>query len=756
MIGIISSMSTDERIEHYLAAATAGLRADRELELEAQAKLRSQIETQLAAAVKTVAGDEATAADPVARVLAGLAPAATVAAELVAANGPRIKRRARLRRLGRWLLIPAAVLAALYAADPTPLVNMLTVDDAVIDKLGWREDAPPKWSALITLAKTSWYPGNWPKQSPKLTPDQLLILKGDLRRTDKAQQQRAIWEAYPENKVYYHNYLTQRQRRLLTSDLDSDNAWAIAADEGRKLDPANARFDYILARRLLEQATTIDAKRTSKDASGRQQYALSWTIKDRSKLDQAMGLLREGLAKPEYRRYGREMVQERLRLMGPPQNMADNWDQTMMVIATTTTADRLDLRTLANASVLYASQLVQEGRTAEAEPFLNAWRTLAIQLGHDIFDWFEAGMIGDFAQVGIDHASKVWLEAGLPAQAEQTRNQAERLDVPMANHYRHHSPQWHSTIETFGGLVALMWLYTPGQTLSPADLAPERMVEYIQAERFVLGVTAISLLLAMAVCALGYWRWRLTAANAAVRPLLLLPGWRDTLRILAYGTLLPMLAYHAYNRWLPGTSHSYSPIMGCPLMITETLLFLLLLFGGTLWLAAQTVRRRCRELGIPVPSPRTGSFRWWTAVGLAGLLVAGLVVGMLAWPINRVEPDSGVLIMLSLTLLAVVILVIIVLWTLLAGIRDFGLYHGSLARTLIPCTALSLICLSLLGKSYLNLEEARWVRRDSVVRVDPDGYGLTLAEARLIRQLTAEIRQAAETLPPAPRVETKK
>ena len=227
MIGTISTMSTDERIERYLAAATAGLRADRELELEAQAKLRSQIEAQLAATAKTAAGNGA-AADPVADVLAGLPPAATAAAELAVANGTRMQQRTRLRRLGRGLLIPAAVLAALYAADPTPLVNLLTVDDERIDKLGWRDNTPPKWSVLITLSKASWYPGNWPKRSPKLTPDQLLILKGDLRRTDPAQQQRAIWEAYPENKVYYHNYLTQRQWRLLTSDLDSDNAWAMA------------------------------------------------------------------------------------------------------------------------------------------------------------------------------------------------------------------------------------------------------------------------------------------------------------------------------------------------------------------------------------------------------------------------------------------------------------------------------------------------------------------------------------------------
>ncbi|MEI8078262.1 MAG: hypothetical protein WCH61_01380 [bacterium] len=749
-------MSTDERIERYLAAATAGLRADRELELEAQAKLRSQIEAQLAATAKTAAGNGA-AADPVADVLAGLPPAATAAAELAVANGTRMQQRTRLRRLGRGLLIPAAVLAALYAADPTPLVNLLTVDDERIDKLGWRDNTPPKWSVLITLSKASWYPGNWPKRSPKLTPDQLLILKGDLRRTDPAQQQRAIWEAYPENKVYYHNYLTQRQWRLLTSDLDSDNAWAMAAiDEGRKLDLANARFDYILALRLLKQATTIDAKRTGKDAKGRQQYALSWIIKDRAKLDQAMALLRSGLAKPEFRRYGREMVLERLRLMAPPQNMADNWGQTIMVINTTTTFDRTDLRTLANASVLYAGQLVREGRTTEAEPFLNAWRTLAIQLGHDIFGWYEAGMIGDFAQVGMDHAAKGWWEAGPSAQAEQTRNQAERQDAPMANYHRHYIPQWHSTIETFGGLVALMWLYTPGQTLSSMDLAPERMVEYIQAERCVIGMAAIGLLLTMAVCALGYWRWRLAAADAADRPLLLLPGWRDTLRILACGTLLPMLAYHAYNRWLPGTSHSYSPTIGWPLMTTETLLFLLLLFGGILWLTAQTVRCRCRELGISVPSPYKSNFRWWTAVGLAGLLVAGLMGGMLAWPINLAGPANGVLIMLSLDLLAVVILVVLVLWTLLAGICDFGLYHGSLARTLIPCSALSLICLSLLGKSYLNMEEARWVRCDTVVRVDPDGYGYSLAEGHLVRQLTAAIRQAAETLPPAPRIETQK
>ena len=41
-------MSTDKRIENYLAAATAGLHADRELELDVQAELRSHLEERLA------------------------------------------------------------------------------------------------------------------------------------------------------------------------------------------------------------------------------------------------------------------------------------------------------------------------------------------------------------------------------------------------------------------------------------------------------------------------------------------------------------------------------------------------------------------------------------------------------------------------------------------------------------------------------------------------------------------------------------
>ncbi|MFA5203652.1 MAG: hypothetical protein WC708_04525 [Lentisphaeria bacterium] len=738
-------MSTDKRIENYLAAATAGLRGDRELELDVQAELRSHLEERLADAA-AAAGAGTGAADPVADALADMGSATTVAAELAAANQSRMRWRARLQRLGRWLLVPAAVIAALYAIDLSPL--------SFTDNVLWDGNRPAR-RGIQFLATSHWLPANWFKVGHRLTPDQALILHGDLQRPDRIQRQRAIWEAHPESRVYFHNYLTR-----LLSGHSGDESLKAAVAEGRKLDSDNARFDYILAANLLEHAVVVAEKPAGKNADGRPRYAYSWTIKDRAELDQAMALLQAGLAKPEYRRYSREMLAEQLRILGQPQTMAENVNQIARA-ASVLLPDLSGLRQLARASWLYADLLVREGRAAEAEPFLEAWRPLALQLNGDSFTLIDALVTGAICEMGRQYAPDVWRLAGQPARAEQVRREAERLGRPVAdfrNQARTADPQVTKNVKARGSILAAMLLPAIGQPIPMKDLEPGRCLDYIMAERVMLSLAAGWLLLGLAGCGLVYWRWRLTAAGGAAIPLLLLPGWRDTLRVLAYGTLLPLLAYYLYTRWAPWNGREYGLGVGWPLLVAETALLLLALLGVTARLAARAVRRRCRELGIALPSPRGGTVLWVTA-SLAMLGVAASLAWLIVLVRNGEQIPKNLELVLTPSLVALAGLGLAALGTLLAGLvgrRAFGLYYGSLARTLIPFLALGVIALSLLGKPYLTVTEHALVRRDPLIHIAPNGDGITSTETRLTQRLINEIRLAAEAPPPPPSAEPKK
>ena len=72
--------------------------------------------------------------------------------------------------------------------------------------------------------------------------------------------------------------------------------------------------------------------------------------------------------------------------------------------------------------------------------------------------------------------------------------------------------------------------------------------------------------------------------------------------------------------------------------------------------------------------------------------------------------------------------------------------YGSLARTLIPVVALTLILVSVCSRPYLRLEERRLLQNDSVMGVDRNG-GFTAVESRLTQRLKSEIQKAADSLP---------
>jgi hypothetical protein len=753
MIGIVSSMSTDERIESYLAAATAGLHADRELELEAQVKLRSQIEAQLAETVRTAAGDEAAAADPVAHVLAGLAPAATVAAELAAANGSRIKRRARLRRLGRWLLVPTFIAATLYALDLTPLFAWNAINLWIHEKPVVHGSQPA----------ARWAPANWFGIKPRFTPDQALILDGDLRRSTPPEQQRAIWEAHPENKVYLHHYLNQFPSGAKTDD---ERDAAIAA--GRQMDAANAIFDYLLACRLLEHAITVEYKPTSilnllptgKNQPPSDPMARDWTIKDRAKLDQAMALLRAGMAKPKYRRYAREMLKERLSLLGQPQTMPEKVDQLSLLFSTLPPHD-YSLKTLADTAIWYAGLLIREGHPLnEAEPYLHAWRVLAQQFLMDSTSLGDIARLDGLLRTGQKDAPEMWRKIGRPQEAELAQRDAERLSQPVAA-WRRQQRSGNMTIRKSGSLLAGLVLGGLGVQVTAEELAPIRQLDFLQVERLMLAWTILCLIFGMIGCGLVYERWRLTAADGTLVPMRLMLGWRDIAYVMGYGTLLPIMGYYLYTRWLPWNSHNYNLAWLLfsgkpPVLLTELTLLLLLLACLPLRLAAQVVRRRCRELGMPVPQNRRN---WWEA----GCLMVILLVTSLSWQIASWRGYTRENDWLAFAGWALLVFT----WSGLGlfafdalrsfkSRREFGFYHGSLARTLVPLLSLSVIILSLLGRPYLGKQEKEWMRRDTLLQVDAETCAASTKEAQLVRQLTAEIRQAAETLPPAPHIEPKK
>ncbi|MEI7817748.1 MAG: hypothetical protein WCI45_11230, partial [Desulfuromonadales bacterium] len=578
-----------------------------------------------------------------------------------------------------------------------------------------------------------------------LTSEQRLVLYGDPTRRTTCEKQKAIWEKWPKDKVYLHNYVTFLMTgEAMNSELYTE--WAAEIAKLQTLDPNNARFDYILAGRLLDQAVEIKT-RTGYDSDDKPKTVYDTTIKDRAKLDEAMAFLKAGLAKPEFRRYAREMAAERLVILGEPTSLLQELGEVAM-LAGILLPDLSHLRNLERTSLFYGELLAKEGKRNEADIFLNAHRRLVPQINGDAFTLIDVLVVGAIAWSAAERLPEIYEKLGDSVAAVKAKEETVALATPVK--------QWkekiNSTAKTpagqafeknlrrHGGILTGMLMPALGEYPTSEELAPSRQLEYVVAEGLGLGVLSLGLMAMMMTLAIMaiYYRW---TRGGGVGSLLLLPSGSEILRILGGGVIFPMLIYYVITRWLPWTGRDFSLIYCSPQFIAQYLAVICAILMGTIMLADNCVRRRCRELLLPVAPPTRELY-------IIGWITVGIFLMLAILPQSWLDPDRNyvkiILLFLAggLPLLVLTGIVHYVFLELRYG-RKCAAYYGSLARTMIPVTAMVLIIVNVSSRPYLLMVERQLLAKDTIMRVDSKG-GFTAIESRVTQRLKCEIQKAAE------------
>ena len=114
----------------------------------------------------------------------------------------------------------------------------------------------------------------------------------------------------------------------------------------RKLDPENARYDYLEAGILLKASTEILSEKVGRDEQGKTKTEYSLEVRNREQLDEAMARFREGLGKPYWRRYTSDMLREQLAVLGSAETLLDLVHRTA-IAASTLLPDLAQLKSLA-------------------------------------------------------------------------------------------------------------------------------------------------------------------------------------------------------------------------------------------------------------------------------------------------------------------------------------------------------------------------------------------------------------------------
>jgi|GEM_PF-743292 len=764
----------DPDITSYLDNATAGLRDDEELRLDVRAELASHVEDK----AEELRRGGLAEAEAEAQALRALGAVTEVATELERGNRRRLLQRAWLRRALRFALVPAAVVVAVACADVKWAEAL-----GMMDSLG--DGSPPR--------PTSWLRGLAERARHGRTHSPLLTATP-----------RELWEGDRANRLYYANFIThdlvarespnEAGRRELLTHLE-------AAGE---VDPGNARYDYLRAAVLLEGAVEVQSE-SEKGPDGKPLLGkLSWTISDRARVDEAMAHLARGLAKTEFRRYGREMLAAQIEAMGPPRSLVDQ----VRRVATSAAAllpDIAKIRELGRAGFLYGQTLADEGRASEARPFLDAWKTLTVQLNRDSWTLIDCLVVTAIANGVAEHSALVYERLGLADEAARSRREGALLGGPGKEwRERRNDPAvkeanrgHEDEMRLYGGVLVGMLLPAINEWPTRAEYDANRRLEYVSAMHAAQALLSAILLVAMLACLVISLRWRLLS-DGAVIPVLLLPDGRQALRVLLLGVLLPLVGFAGVTLFVPISGQAYAMKSATHKLLAEFALLAVALLLVPAWLVVRAARRRCLELGIPCHSAAV------SGAGVTALICIGLAVALCAWAslqgprvrgLSELTGGLGVLmgivglvwllvrlrtglwLALGLTLFcslaaavcwwwpaapgrsftpgvvaAAAALGLLVLTAVVAGLRlllasrDVGLFCGTVARSLIPTLAAALIAICLTARPWLVHRERSLLVQDRVLVTGPNEAGFSRIENQLAERLRTAVESAAVSL----------
>lgn len=711
-----------QSFDQLAAEAAAGLRADHELFLDVKQELCSHLEEK--AQYFTRQGHNAEESAVLAQRSFG--SPLDVAAELLDAN----KRKMRLRSLARLffgaLVLPLAILLALYVG-----YGRFARVQAMTAKLydAYEPNGAPKLPTLPFFG----IPDTYYPPSPVIN---------QLRGTsENAGSILSYWVAHrhePNSHIFYAYYALFLQQ-------NDERSYVAAMRQGELLEPQNALYNEFLAVYYLSRGMLAKAEKLSKADE-----IITDEVRDRRSFELGILELQKAAQKPYLHGYEGEVLHTRLNALPRPL-LTEDYLQHIAIASGVLFPHLARHRTLARKIPGCARILLAEGRINEAEAVMDTWKPLVTlfsrdgdsmlikgltalacgtQLakdGHDVY-----GMIGNQAKAqdaGTRYEQLIRVKSDRNNSAPGQTAARERLLQ------QHGSRQASVLYPVFGGVE-------PGD-LSPEDLTPGRMHEHVLVEGFTTQFLLIILALMLIGALLQGSIWLYRLRRSASIPLLLMPPAHVILRALLLGIIAPMLIYWLYAR-LPligGREYGWASTMW-PRFAVELLLVSFLMICLPAHRIRRYIRCRCEDLGIAISEKREE--RSINRRVFGGVIAACIVAAVSLFLPGDISP--------LLRLAGVVLSAGVCFASLHFANRkreQYGLYYGTLARSLAPIYAFSILAISLIAQPWLLYNEANWLRKDTMVygyvaHSSKGQVSITKSEAIASKRLTQRVLKVLE------------
>jgi hypothetical protein len=713
------------KLEKLLDDLTVGLEADPEVRLDVKSELRSHLEEKIEENLRSGLNEEESAK----QALKAFGDTVCISDGIAAANTGKMSLRGKLRVLAGALLIPAVIICAFISFNPAKMQisfspgHLMEGSACFADKLGWRD-------------KDFWF-------LERYTPDEKLILYGDKNRKSRAEQQKAIWERFPNDKVYLANYIL-----MLLAEKKKDKAWGETMSSmlkiAKRLDPDNAFYDYVNTGLLVEKGLKEESKRKRVMKNGKEtvKEEFFFTVKDRKLMDEAVEAYLAGTRKKYYRTYIMDMLRRRLDIMGKPLSIVENIRQ-IAVSAGVLLPHLSNLRSTVRSTLGYAEILQKEGRQQEALRIIAPWKPFLKQITEDANFLIDVLVDVAIAAIGEKTIPEIYRKAGKTKLAEAAGHELKMILEPYKN--------WKAEIaennidlkvlEKTGVLAAMLLPALGKMDYSEEDFAVSNKIEYTALEKFAVVVLNALFMTGMIGALLTALYWRLRSGRKA---LLLAPSAGLVGRILLLGIILPLAVYLLVSISGILGGHEYNISSNFIALGAQFIILLTVIPALIFIMIRKHTRRRCRELDIAYPE--SGKSRVDQIIGITAILYF-LVFAIL--PLRYSPPQGELPLSIMIVgwigaIIVVACIIVLIVRYLLTIFSDgkYALYYGALAKTLTPVLALALIFMTLLVIPYLEWRESDLIGKDKILYGTPKSF--THAEYQVVQRLKNGILKAME------------
>lgn len=717
----------EHTFDQLAADAAAGLKADQEVYRDVTQELHTFLEDK----TERYRREGHSGEESVALAKKAFGSPLDVASELLTANRGRLRLRALLRMGFNALIIPLAVLLALYlgygrfaqlqnmnawltrATSPYPTESTLKLP--TLPLMGVDIDSNPKENDTTLVGQ----------------------LYGNYRTADSI---RRYWEAHrdePDSHMIYAYFAVFDEPR-------DEGQYVSDMRQGEQIEPQNALYNVLLADYYLKRGVLAE-----KDSRENDRQPAGDLLLDRRAMELGIAEMRQAAAKPYLHTYQMEILKKRLDSLPRPL-LTEDYLRRVNISAGVLFPELNRFRNVARRTSAAARLLAVEGRSAEAEAAMDTGKPYSVLLTRDSNSHLIGALTAQAVAVILTQdGAQVYRQLGKQAKAREAQGTYARLwDLKAAQKTEREKGRVtiKADLEQHSSQYAAVFLpvfpvASGAPPVTDRELIPNRMHEHVLYEETGVGMLQMVLVLLLLGTVLQGMLWHYRLRSAASVPLLLLPPAREIARVLWWGLVLPILIYAVYSR-LPivgGREFSWSA-HGWRFSLELLVLGILVL-----WLPARMihryVRRRCDDLDIPMPPARKERTISLTVRSMS-YIAAVLLVAAVFLPIA----DTPEAIKLGGLLIALFLIVIGVRHAA-SKRRDYGLYYGTLAWSMAPLYAFAIILLAVTLQPLLLSREAAWLRKDTLMfgHSNPNQFtACTGVEARVTQYYSQQLLQVLE------------